>query len=199
MTVDPSTVASSEVGANGTGDSVTVGGAGAGDGAGVEGAGDPPPDVDGGRLTVHVSAVTARVAGVVTVHVNDGPVQAPLQPLNVDPLAGATVKVTVVPGMNAWQLEPQSLASGVTEPCTLPEPLPARVTVTKRRRSSTIESRCGRNAVSPKTMSPVGSTLVVISTALPVTIRTSFSNVVNPWYAFAIVTVPVNTAVVRTV
>jgi len=72
-------------------------------------------------------AVTARAAVIDTVQVLV-PVQAPLQPANVEPLAAAAVSVTDVPlAMFALQVLPQ-LMPPVFE-VTVPEPLPALVTV----------------------------------------------------------------------
>src|ERR687888_339247 len=56
------------------------------------------------------------------------PVQAPLQPVNVEPAAAVAVSVTVVPsGKEAEQVAPQSIPAG--ELVTAPEPAPAFVTV----------------------------------------------------------------------
>jgi len=55
------------------------------------------------RLTVRVKrcavkvAVTDFAAVIVTVHVAPETVSHPLQPLNVDPLAGLAVRVTLMP------------------------------------------------------------------------------------------------------
>lgn len=77
------------------------------------------------RLNV---AVTARAAVMATVHVVVVPVQAPLQPANTEPAAGAAVSVTDAPLLNAkLHSVPQLIPAG--DEVTLPVPLPARVTV----------------------------------------------------------------------
>src|SRR5437899_2858783 len=56
------------------------------------------------------------------------PVQAPLQPVNVEPASAVAVSVTVVPCENeAEQVAPQSIPVG--ELVTVPEPVPDFVTV----------------------------------------------------------------------
>src|SRR5215831_10095425 len=56
------------------------------------------------------------------------PVHAPLQPVNVEPVVAAAVKVTAVPGgYVAEQLVPHVMPFG--EPVTVPLPVPALVTV----------------------------------------------------------------------
>jgi hypothetical protein len=55
----------------------------------------------------HENDVTVRADGIVSVHVIAVPVQAPPHPLNVVPLAGAAVKVTLVPATKAKQFSPQ--------------------------------------------------------------------------------------------
>jgi hypothetical protein len=149
MTVDPLTVACSDVGANGDG-----GGSGSGVGAG---AGPPPPPPPppplegggGGRLTVHESNVTVRPDGVVIVQVAAVPGHAPPHPLNVEPLAAVAVKVTVVPVRKAKQFSPQLEVRGVTDERIVPPPSPSFVTITSRRRSSKTENVEGRNEVEP--------------------------------------------------
>jgi len=72
-------------------------------------------------------AVTARAALIVTLQA-PVPVQAPLQPENVEPVAGAAVRVTAVPLVNdAEQVLPQEMPAGVL--VTVPLPVPALVTV----------------------------------------------------------------------
>src|SRR5437899_10582162 len=72
-------------------------------------------------------AVTARAALIVTVQA-PVPVQLPLQPLKVEPAAGAAVKVTMVPMANAAeQVAPQEMPAGVL--VTVPLPTPVFVTV----------------------------------------------------------------------
>ncbi len=56
------------------------------------------------------------------------PVQAPVHPLNVEPLPGAAVSETAVPeGNDALQALPQSMPTGAD--MTRPTPLPAGMTV----------------------------------------------------------------------
>ena len=56
--------------------------------------------------------------------------QAPLQPVNVEPASGVAVTVTAVPDANeAEQVAPQSIPAG--ELVTVPEPVPAFVTVSE--------------------------------------------------------------------
>src|SRR5437879_1596426 len=73
-------------------------------------------------------AVTARAALIVTVQV-PVPVQLPpLQPLKVEPAAGAAVRVTAVPLANeAAQVAPQETPAGAL--VTVPLPAPALLTV----------------------------------------------------------------------
>jgi hypothetical protein len=76
------------------------------------------------RLNV---AVTVRAAVIATVQVAV-PVQAPLQPANTEPAAGAAVSVTDAPLLNAkLHSVPQLIPAG--DEVTVPVPLPARVTV----------------------------------------------------------------------
>src|SRR5207248_2974614 len=57
------------------------------------------------------------------------PAQAPLQPANVEPCAGVTLKTTLAPSSNcAVQLAPQSIPAGLDE--MRPAPAPDGVTVT---------------------------------------------------------------------
>jgi len=71
-------------------------------------------------------AVTERAAVIDVVQV-PVPVQAPLQPANVEPLAAAAVRVTDVPLEKfAPQVVPQLIPAG--DEVTVPEPVPAFVT-----------------------------------------------------------------------
>jgi hypothetical protein len=66
-------------------------------------------------------------AFTVTEHVPE-PVQAPLQPVKVEPAAGAAVKVTAVPIVkDVEQVVPQEIPAG--ELVTVPVPVPALDTV----------------------------------------------------------------------
>ena len=57
------------------------------------------------------------------------PLQAPDQPVKVEPEAGAAKSVTTVPEANdEVQVEPQLIAAGYE--ATLPPPLPVAVTIT---------------------------------------------------------------------
>jgi hypothetical protein len=77
-----------------------------------------------GRANV---AVTARAALIVTEQL-PVPVQAPLQPVKVEPAVGAAVRVTAVPVVNgAEQVAPQLMPVGLL--VTVPVPVPALVTV----------------------------------------------------------------------
>src|SRR5678815_1766231 len=72
-------------------------------------------------------AVTDCAALIATVHVAV-PVQPPLQPANVEPLAADAVSVTDVPlAKLALQVAPQLMPVG--DDVTVPLPVPARVTV----------------------------------------------------------------------
>ena len=72
-------------------------------------------------------AVTDVAALSVTVHV-PVPVQPPLQPLKIEPAAGAAVKVTAVPLANAAaQVVPQAMPAGAL--VTVPLPAPVLLTV----------------------------------------------------------------------
>src|SRR3989442_11806642 len=81
-------------------------------------------------LTVSVKVCTAKVAVTVvaalsvTVHVPVPEQPPPLQPLNVDPAAGAAVKVTAVPlEYAAAQVAPQEMPAGLPLPLPIPAPL----------------------------------------------------------------------------
>src|SRR6185503_8569787 len=86
------------------------------------------PSVKGCRVNV---AVTAVAALIVTVHV-PVPVQPPpLQPENVDPVAGVAVKVMAVPLVNpVEQVAPQEMPAGAL--VTVPLPVPDFVTLSVR-------------------------------------------------------------------
>jgi hypothetical protein len=73
-------------------------------------------------------AVTEVAALIVTVHVPVPAQPPPLQPVNVDPAAGAAVRVTTVPLVKACeQVEPQEMPAGAL--VTVPLPFPDFVTV----------------------------------------------------------------------
>src|SRR5690606_16511120 len=75
-------------------------------------------------------AVTLVAALIVTVHVPAPPHPPPLQPANVEPLAGAAVSVTEVPGAYDWsQSVPQLMPAGID--VTVPVPLPLRLTTSE--------------------------------------------------------------------
>jgi len=72
------------------------------------------------------AAVTEVSALTVTTHV-PVPVQAPLQPANAEPVAGAAVRVTAVPAVKDFeQVVPQLIPAGLL--VTVPEPVPLFVT-----------------------------------------------------------------------
>ena len=74
-------------------------------------------------------AVTDVAALSVTVHV-PVPVQPPLQPLKIEPAAGAAVKVTAVPLANAAaQVVPQEMPAGALVMVPVPAPLELTVSV----------------------------------------------------------------------
>src|SRR5437867_1143788 len=69
---------------------------------------------------------------MVTVHAPVPEQPPPLQPVNVEPVAGVAVSVTLVPlSKEAEQVAPQSIPAGleVTVPLPVPAPLTVRVTV----------------------------------------------------------------------
>jgi len=73
-------------------------------------------------------AVTVVAALSVTVQVPVPEQPPPLQPLNVDPAAGAAVKVTTVPlAYAAMQVAPQEMPAGLL--VTVPIPGPVLLTV----------------------------------------------------------------------
>jgi hypothetical protein len=89
---------------------------------------DPLPATvtDKAKVTVLKVAVTAWAALIVTVQV-PVPVQALLQPAKVEPVAGISVKVTLVPlGKFALQVPGQLIPVGAL--VTVPDPLPITVT-----------------------------------------------------------------------
>src|SRR5918996_1307671 len=89
-------------------------------------AGDSVPSVGAGLVIAAKVALTLTFAFGVTVQVAV-PVQAPLQPENVDPLAGAAVSVTGAPvGNRPEHVVPQLIPAGLL----FTVPLPVRVTVT---------------------------------------------------------------------
>ena len=72
------------------------------------------------RLTSNV-AVTVVAALTATVHVDDWPAHAPLQPPNVEDGVGVAVRVTTVPfTKRSEQSAPQLMPSGLD--VTVPEP-----------------------------------------------------------------------------
>jgi len=76
-------------------------------------------------------AVTVCAALIVTLHVAVVPVQLPLQPVKVEPAAGAAVKVTMVALLNdPEQVVPQLIPVG--ELVTVPLPLPDLVTLSAK-------------------------------------------------------------------
>jgi len=119
-------------------------------------------------LTVSVKDCKAKVAVtevatlIVTVQV-PLPVQPPpLQPLKVEPAAGAAVKVTMVPLANeAEQVVPQEMPAGLL--VTVPLPVPALETVSARVVVETPVPVTSRWSVSP---SAVKLTLVLESAVL---------------------------------
>src|SRR2546422_11377199 len=84
-------------------------------------------DPAGGAVSVNV-AVTVVAALSVTVQVPVPEHPAPLQPLKVEPAAGAAVKVTAVPlAYVAEQVAPQEMPAGLL--VTVPVPGPVLLTV----------------------------------------------------------------------
>jgi hypothetical protein len=79
-------------------------------------------------LTVNV-AVAESAWSTLTVQVVAAPVHAPDQPVKSEVASAAAVRVTLVPAVNAVaHVEPQLIPAG--EDVTVPEPEPARTTVT---------------------------------------------------------------------
>jgi hypothetical protein len=94
---------------------------------------DTDPEPEPAVVTASVSATSANVAFRVwslfigTVHV-PVPLQAPLQPVNVEPAAAVAVSVTTAPSLNdAEHVAPQSIPVGVL--VTEPDPPPLLVAV----------------------------------------------------------------------
>jgi hypothetical protein len=76
------------------------------------------------------AALTDVAAFTVTVHVPVPPQPPPLQPLNVEPLAGVAVSVTVAPAVtDSVQSDPQLMPAGLL--VTVPASVPDLVTVTR--------------------------------------------------------------------
>ena len=101
------------------------------------------------RLTVSVRdtavavnvAVAFLAASIVSWQVVAAPVQSPLQPAKVEPVAGAAVSVTVAPSAKSCaQVAPQSTPAGWL--VTVPEPVPARLTVRVRAPAVGVWARC---------------------------------------------------------
>lgn len=86
------------------------------------------PDTDVTHVLGLNVAVTDRSALMVTVQVLAEPLQAPLQPVKLDPVPALAVSVTVLPVVNeALHVVPQLMPLG--ELVTVPAPMPARATV----------------------------------------------------------------------
>ena len=72
--------------------------------------------------------MTVLAALMLTVQVLAVPVQAPLQPAKVEPVAALAVRVTLVfPRYSSLQLLPQLMPAGLL--VTVPEPVPVVLTV----------------------------------------------------------------------
>src|SRR4029077_6022410 len=84
----------------------------------------PPPVAPVPALALRTNApVTAGLLFIVTVHVAVPLQPPPVQPANVDPVAGVAVKVTIDPNGNcAAQVLLQSIPAG--ELLRVPDPLP---------------------------------------------------------------------------
>src|SRR5437763_842523 len=84
----------------------------------------------GGLLTLPSNAAPiCRSVVIESSQVVAVPAQAPVQPANVEPVAGVALKTTLVPSSNcAVQVEPQSIPAGLDE--MRPAPAPDGVTVT---------------------------------------------------------------------
>ena len=110
---------------------------------------EPLPDVT--TSTISVMAVNVAVTFwawfMVAVHeARPGGKQLLLQPAKLEPVAGVAVSVTVAPGAKPLeQVEPQSIPAGLD--VTLPEPVPAGVTVSVAPVSG--RSAIGRCVVAP--------------------------------------------------
>ena len=80
----------------------------------------------GSGMTANV-AVAEWAALIVTEHVEAVPVQAPLHPENVEPVAGVAVRVTTAPEVNvALHVAPHEMPP--LEEVTVPAPVPLRAT-----------------------------------------------------------------------
>src|SRR5438477_472984 len=83
-------------------------------------------------VSVSVSSVneapTVAAALVVTLQA-PAPVQAPVQPVKCEPVAGVGVSVTCVPQSNGWLQEPVEQVRPAGFAVTLPWPFPLNVTV----------------------------------------------------------------------
>jgi hypothetical protein len=91
----------------------------------------PDPDTDTDSVTTPLKlAVTLFAAFIVTVHVVAVPPHAPVQPMNVPPVAGVATRVTVALAAKFAEhtLPPLPQLIAPVPPVTLPEPL----TVTER-------------------------------------------------------------------
>ena len=78
----------------------------------------------GARLKLAV----AVLAALIVTEQAPVPVQAPLQPANVEPLAGVAVRPTIAPEeYEAVHVAPQLMPEG--DEITVPVPVPARLTV----------------------------------------------------------------------
>ncbi len=94
----------------------------------IRDAGDALIETDGAGGTAVNSAVTVRAALIVTVHVEVPEHPDPVQPVNVEPAAGAAVNVTADPSTKlSEQSEPQSIPAG--DEVTVPPPAPDFETV----------------------------------------------------------------------
>ena len=113
-----------------------------------------------GNVCSAKDAVTAWAALIVTVQA-PVPVQAPLQPVKVEPTAGAAVNVTAVPLLKeAEQVLPQEMPAGLL--VTVPVPVPERETVNVDAVETPVPVT-SRETVSP---SAVKLTLVLAAVAL---------------------------------
>ena len=93
-------------------------------------------------------AVTERAALIVTVHA-PVPEQSPLQPVKFEPASAAAVSVTVLPDVKtAEQVVPQLIPGGLD--VTVPEPLPAFVTVTAGEEAEALYAASASTSPEPK-------------------------------------------------
>src|SRR3954469_8511181 len=90
-----------------------------------------PGLVTASRIVSSVSLAATLVAPViVVVQVRPVPVQPPVQPSNLEPVAGVAVKVTAWPKLKpALHVAPQLIPAGTD--VTVPAPLPGLVTVSR--------------------------------------------------------------------